>query len=175
MSEPSLFQRPTTKLALMAVMSALIAVTTVIAIPMPPPLSTITLAPIAIFVTGILMGPWLGLVSSAIGSGIGFLGGSSVGTIAVFPGYLYIFFWGIIIARGPMGLSVGVLRKTNETIAMIVGVLVETVIFFVADWYLFDFGIALTTLGTLIDLIYVPISYIVLKGLRKALNITYLI
>lgn len=174
MSKTVLFQRTTVKLALMSVMSALTAVLTMTAIPMPPPLSTITLAPIAIFVTGILMGPWIALVSSAIGSGIGFLGGASVGTIAVPSGYLYIFLWGIVIARAPMGFSVGLLRKADETVAMTVSVLVETVIFFVADWYLFGFSIALVTLGTLIDLAYVPISYSVIKGLRKALNTTYL-
>lgn len=91
------------------------------------------------------------------------------------PGYLYVFLGGIIIARAPMGFSVGFLRKINEIIAMIAGVLVETVIFFVADWYLFGFSVALITLGTLVDLIYVPISYVVLVGIRKALKITYLI
>jgi type IV secretory pathway TrbD component len=73
-----------------------------------------------------------------------------------------------------MGLVVGLLRKTNEVISMIVGVLVETLIFFVADWFLFGFNIALITLGTLVDLIYVPISYGVIKGIRKALKTTYL-
>jgi len=175
MSEPVLVKRSTAKLALMAVMSALIAVTTTLAIPVPPPLSTITLAPIVIFVTGILMGQWLGLMSAAIGSGIGFIAGSSIGTILVPPGYLYVFLLGIIIARGPMGLTVGFLRKVNEVGAMISGVLVETVIFFVADWYLFGFSISIITLGTLVDLVYVPVTYGVLKALRKALNTTYVV
>jgi len=168
-------KRASVRLALTAVMSALIAVTTMIAIPMPPPLSTITLAPIAIFITGILMGPWVGLAATAIGSGLGFLAGATVGTIAVPAGYLYVFLWGIIVARGPMGFGVGILRKANVLIAMITGVLIETVIFFVADWYLFGFGWALITLGTLVDLAYVPVSYVVLRGLRKALNIEYLV
>jgi len=166
--------RASVRLALTAVMSALIAVTTMIAIPVPPPLSTITLAPVVIFVTAVLMGPWIGLVATAIGSGLGFLAGASVGTIAVPAGYLYVFLWGIVVARAPMGLGVGLLRKVNELAAMIAGVLIETVIFFVADWYLFSFGVALITLGTLVDLVYVPITYGVLRGLRKALNIKHL-
>jgi len=174
MSDTTVFQRATVRTALMATMSALVAVTTMIAIPMPPPLSTITLAPIVILVTGIFMGPWLGFASSAIGSGIGFFAGASVGTIMVPPGFLYTFLWGIIIARAPMGFTIGLLRKTNEVIAMIAGVLMETLIFFVADWYLFGFGVALITLGTLVDLIYVPISFGILKGLRKTLKINYL-
>jgi uncharacterized membrane protein len=164
----------TFKLAITSVMTALIAVTTMLAIPMPPPLSTLTLAPIAIFVAGILLGPIPALISSAIGSGLGFLGGATVGTINVFPGYLEIFLVGIVVARGPMGFSVGFLRKKDEIVAMVVGVLVETVIFFLADWYLFGFEVALVTLGTLIDLVYVSISYSVLKGIRRILNITYL-
>jgi len=155
-------------------MAALIAVTTITAIPMPPPLSTLTLAPIVIFVTGILLGPAPALVASAVGSGIGFLGGASVGTIMVPPGYLYIFLFGIVISRGPMGLVVGLLRKVDEVEAMFVGVLVETVIFFVADWFLFGLSVALITLGTLIDLVHVPIGYGVLKRIRKILKITYL-
>jgi hypothetical protein len=121
------------------------------------------------------MGPLIGLVASAIGSGLGFLIGATAGTIAVPPGYLYVFLWGIIMARAPMGLGVGLLRKTNELAAMIAGVLIETVIFFVADWYLFGLAIALITLGTLVDLVYVPITYSVLRGLRRALNIKYLV
>lgn len=175
MSEYVLVKRSSAKLALTAVMSALIAVTTMLAIPLPPPLSTITLAPIVIFVTGILMGPWLGLVSAGIGSGLGFMAGSSAGTIFVPSGFLYVFLWGIIIARAPMGLTVGFLRKANEVAAMISGVLVETVIFFVADWYLFGFSVSLITLGTLIDLVYVPVTYGVLKVLRKSLNTTYVV
>jgi len=174
MNETTLFKRTTVKLALMALMAALIAVTTITAIPMPPPLSTLTLAPIVIFVTGILLGPLPALVASAIGSGVGFLGGSSVGTIIVPQGYLYVFLLGIVIARGPMGFVVGLLRKVDEMEAMVVGVLVETVIFFVADWFLFGFSVALITLGTLIDLVYVPIGYSVLKRIRKILKITYL-
>jgi len=167
--------RATFILAATSVMAALIAVTTITAIPMPPPLSTLTLAPIVIFVTGILLGPLPALVASAIGSGIGFLGGSSVGTILVPPGYLYIFLFGIVVARGPMGLAVGLLRKVDEVEAMVAGVLVETVIFFMADLYLFGFGVALITLGTLIDLVHVPIGYIVLKRTRNTLKIVYLV
>jgi len=167
-------KRASVRLALTAVMSALIAVMTMLALPMPPPLSTITVAPIAIFVTSILMGPWIGLIAAAIGSGLGFLAGASVGTINVPGGYLYVFLWGIVVARGPMGCGVGILRKADVVTAMIAGVLIETVIFFVADWYLFGFEVALITLGTLIDLVYVPVSYEVLRGLRKALNVEYL-
>lgn len=160
--------------ALTSIMAALIAVTTMIAIPLPPPLSTLTLAPIAIFITSILLGPSAGLISAAIGSAIGFLAGASIGTIAVPPAYLYVFLFGIVIARAPMGLFVGLLRKKNEIAAMVVGVLTETIIFFVADSLLFGIAFAMITLGTLADLIFVPIGYGILKAVRKILKITYL-
>ena len=48
----------TKKVALTGVMAALIAVTTIIAIPLPPPLSTINLAPVIIFAVAILLGPY---------------------------------------------------------------------------------------------------------------------
>jgi uncharacterized membrane protein len=161
-------------IALTSIMSALIAVTTMIAIPLPPPLSTLTLAPIAIFITSILLGPSAGLISAAIGSAIGFLVGASMGTIMVLPAYLYVFLFGIVIARAPMGLLVGLIRKKNEIVAMVVGVLTETIIFFVADAFLFGIAVALITLGTLVDLIFIPISYAILKAVRKILKITYL-
>ena len=114
-------------IALTSIISALIAVTTMIAIPMPPPLSTITLATIAIFITSILFGPSAGLVSAALG----FLTGASMGTIMVLPGYLYVFLFGI--------------------------------------------AVALITLGTLADLIFVLIRYGILKAARNILKITYLV
>ena len=172
--QTGIVNKATFKLAITSVMTALIAVTTMLGIPMPPPLSTLTLAPIAIFVTGILLGPIPTLVASAVGSGIGLIGGTTVGTINVPSGFLGIYLAGIMIARGPMGFSVGVLRKKDEIMAMIVGVLVETAIFFSMDSYLFGFSVALIDLGTLIDLVHVSIGYSVLKGIRKILNITYL-
>jgi len=157
-----------------AVMSALIAVTTIVAVPMPPPLSTITLAPVAIFVVGILMGPIPALVSSAVGSGLGFVGGASMGTINVPPGFFSIFLIGIIVARGPMGFMVGLLRKVDIILAMSIGVLAETLIFFVMDWYLFGFSVALITLGTLLDLIFVPVGYLVIKGIKSMWDVNKL-
>lgn len=166
--------RASVKLAMTSVMSALIAVTTMVAIPMPPPLSTITLAPVAIFVVGILMGPLPALVSSALGSGLGFLGGASMGTINVPPGFFSIFLVGIVVARGPMGFTVGLLRKVDVILAMVMGVLVETTIFFVMDWYLFGFSIALTTLGTLIDLVFVSVGYFVIRGIKSMWDVNKL-
>jgi uncharacterized membrane protein len=164
----------TKRVAVTSVMAALIAVMTMTAIPMPPPLSTITLAPIMIFVAAILLGPYAGLTSAAIGSAIGYTAGTSVGTIMVLPGYLYVYLLGIIFARGPMGFVVGLFRKQSEVAAMVLGVVVETFIFFAIDLYLFGFAVAVIDFGTFVDLTFVPVTYGVLVAIRRILNTEYL-
>lgn len=171
MSEPA---SRTRKVALTSVLAALIAVTTMMAIPLPPPLVTITLAPVIIFVTSILLGPTAGLTSAVIGSAIGYLGGTTIGTITNVGGLYYWYLFGIVIARGPMGLSVGLLRRKNEMICMVLGVAVETLIFFALDIYLIGIVLAVFDFWTLLDLVFVPVAYGVLVAVRKILDVTYL-
>jgi uncharacterized membrane protein len=164
-------------------MSALIAVLTVTAFPLPPPLSAITLAPVAIFVGSIFLGPRVGFLSAVIGSGLGFTIAATVGTIAgaapgsaLFP----IFLAGIIVARGPEGYLVGILRKKNEVLSMVVGTVYETLAFFVIDFfYTYPIFLGLPSafayldFGTLIDLIFIIPSVAVLRYLRSYLGIHY--
>ena len=159
-------------LALTSVLAALIAVGTITSIPMPYPLAALTLAPIVIFVTSILLGPAAGLVASVIGSAIGYSFGSTIGTIA--GGFSYYFLFGIVFARGPMGFIVGLLRKKNEIIAMILGVAIETLLFFGLDFFVLGFGYAIFDFGTLADLVFVPVAYGILVAVRRNLDITYL-
>ena len=168
------YYSPSIKVALTGVMAALVAVTTIIAIPLPPPLSTINLAPIVIFVVSILLGPIAGVSATVIGCGIGYLAGTSLGTIAIPPGFLYIYLLGLIAARVPMALMAGVLRKKSEIAGMTLGVVVETAIFFAIDLFLFGIAFAVFDLGVLIDLIFVPITVAVLIGVRRFLNTKYL-
>jgi len=162
------------KAALTAVMAALIAVTTILAIPLPPPISSVNLAPVVIFVVSILLGARVGAAATALGCGIGFLAATSVGTIN--PGaYFYPFLAGLIVARTPMALSTGLLRKKNEAAGMALAVVLETLIFFAIDSYLFGLTIAITVLATLvIDFVSVPIAIAVLVAVRKMLNTKYL-
>jgi uncharacterized membrane protein len=165
-----------------AIMSALIAILTITAFPLPPPLSTITLAPFAIFIAGIYFGPRIGLISSILGSGIGFFVAVYTGTInlgglsVLFP----IFLVGIILARGPEGLIVGLMRRVNEIGAMVIGTLYETFVFFAIDFF-YTYPILLTLpqefayadFGTLVDLIYIFPAIIALRYLRKNLRKNY--
>jgi uncharacterized membrane protein len=162
------------KVALTAIMSALIAVTTIIAIPLPPPLSTVNLAPVIIFAVSILLGSKIGATATAIGCAIGYLTGTSMGTILIPPGFLYIYLVGLVVARTPMALAAGSLRKKSETAGMVLGVAVETCIFFAIDLFLFGIAVAILDLGVFIDMVSVPIAFAVLLAVRRMLNVKYL-
>jgi uncharacterized membrane protein len=170
----SRYNRSSTKVALSAVMAALIAVTTIIAIPLPPPLSTINLAPIVIFVASILLGPIAGVSATAIGCGIGYLAGTSLGTIAIPPGFLFIYLVGLIAARVPMAAFAGSFRKRSEIAGMTVGVVIETSVFFAIDLFLFGIAFAIFDLAVLVDLVFVPVTLMVLLGVRRMLSTKYL-
>jgi len=166
-----------------AVMSSLVAVLTVASFPLPPPLSTITLAPAAIFVGSIFFGPRVGFVSALLGSAIGFTIAATIGTVvgaapgsALFP----IFLLGIMVARGPEGYMIGVLRKKNETLAMILATVYETLAFFVIDFFYtypvllgMSNSFAFLDFGTLIDLIFIIPAIPVLRLLRSQLGVRY--
>ena len=164
----------TQKVALTGVMAALIAVATILAIPVPPPISTINLAPIIIFTVAILLGSVVGATATVIGCGIGYLAGTSLGTIYYPPGLLYIYLVGLLAARGPMAFIVGALRKKSEAGGMVVGVFVEFVVFFSIDFAIAGIGYAVFDFGTFIDLIFVPITTAVLLGVRRFLGTKYL-
>ncbi len=173
-------KRSARTIALSAVMSALITVLTVTAFPLPPPLSTITLAPVAIFVVSIFLGPRVGFVSALLGSAIGFTVAATVGTVAgsppgsvVFP----VFLAGIMIARGPEGYVIGILRKRNELLAMVAGTVYETLTFFVIDFlYTYPVLLGLSSsfayldFGTMIDLVFIIPAVVVLRYLRTQLG-----
>jgi uncharacterized membrane protein len=166
-----------------AVMSALVAVLTVTSVPLPPPLSAVTLAPAAIFVASIFLGPRVGLISGALGSAIGFAIATTVGTVAgaspgsaLFP----VFLLGIIVARGPEGYIIGTLRGMNEILAMILGTIYETLVFFLIDFF-YTYPVllgmapsfAFLDLGTLIDLVFIVPAVGVLRCLRAQLGVRY--
>lgn len=169
-------QLSTRVLARTSVFAALVALGTAISIPMPPPLTTINLGPLLIFLTAILLGPIPGLLAGAIGSGVGLWAASTLNLALIPPGFFGIFIIGIVSVRGTEGLIVGALRKLNEPLAMIIGGIWEIVVFFLLDWILFGFliAIAVTATGTAVDLIYVPIGIVVIRLVRSRLRTKYL-
>lgn len=172
-----------TRITQSAVMSALVAVLTIISFPLPPPLSAITLAPAAIFVASIFLGPRVGLISGLFGSAIGFTIAATVGTVggaapgsALFP----IFLLGIIVARGPEGYIIGTLRRRNEILAMVLGTIYETLVFFMIDFFYtypvllgMERSFAFLDLGTLMDLIFIVPAVGALRYLRTQIGVKY--
>ncbi len=176
-------KRRVTVISQSAVMSALIAILTVASIPMPPPLSTITLAPAAIFVGAIFLGPTVGFVSALLGSAIGFTIAATIGTVAGAPpgsALFPIFLLGITVARGPEAYLIGLLRKTNEIAAMIIGTVYETLAFFMIDFFYtyplllgMSSNFAFFDLGTLLDLIFIIPAVPILRYLRSQQGVRY--
>ena len=50
-----------------------------------------------------------------------------------------------------MAVAVGVFRKKSEVVGMVLGVIIETLIFFSIDFVLFGFGFAVFDFGTFVD------------------------
>ncbi len=73
-----------------------------------------------------------------------------------------------------MALAVGVLRKKSEIAGMVLGVVIETLIFFSIDFFLFGIGFAVFDLGTFVDLAFVPVTVAVLIAVRRILDTKYL-
>jgi uncharacterized membrane protein len=157
-------------LAIIAVFSALIALLTILAIPLPPPLYEITFAPPIYLALAALTGPWTAFSSIAIGS---FIGESyNIATRGGPP--IYIF--GIVWARAPEAFIVGLGRnKGTKKLAayMVVATIYETLAFFFPDWAFYYYGLfgygnpaslneafllAAYDFGTLIDLFYIPVA-----------------
>ncbi len=152
---------------------------TLIGSPFPPPLSTINLAPIAIFVAAVYFGPRIGLITAAIGSAVGFVLGVNLGTIIAGGSFFPIFWIGIILARGPEGFLIGWLRRFDESLGMIVGTVYETFVFFVID-YFYTYPVLFGTTGaatfaaaspdfiTLVDLVYIGPAIVTLRAIRQS-------
>jgi len=176
-------------LAEAASFSALIAVTTAVstallAIPLPAPLSEITLAPAIYLTLSVLFPRKLSFLSTAIGSAIGeainvLIFGSAPAAFAL------IYIPGMIWARAPEALIVNRFRRKSTkwiAFAMVVATVYETLAFFFPDWFFYSFtffygaptgvfaGLSLAAFdfGTMIDIIWIPISLLLIRAIRGA-------
>ena len=154
--------------AFAAVMAAVTAVCTVLMIPMPLPLANINFGPLVIFVTSILFGPYIGLIAASMGSAIGVM------YLTMIFGYPAVFILGIVVARGPEALLIGLLRRRGEVLSMVIGTIYEVLAFFLMDWFLFGFGPALLSLGTFADLVFIIPAVIVIRVFRRGYKMRYI-
>jgi hypothetical protein len=166
------------RLALVAVFSALVAVCTIIAIPLPLPLYEITLAPAIYFALAVLVDKWDAFTATAIG---GFVG--ELFNIMTKPGGSPIYPFGMVWARAPEVLIIAwAANKGKKTLAfaMVAATVYETFAFLVPDWLFYAYGLfgysvgaeqtalglALIDLGTFLDLAFIPVAFAVIAGAR---------
>jgi len=169
------FKTKSGRLAFIVVMTALTTLTNLIMVPMPQPLAQYDLSPVLIYTLGVLVDPVTATVTVALAMGMG------VGYKVMTFGFPAIFIFGAMLARGLEAAFISwfVRRKKDETTsvstwemtAMFLGAVFETVVFFVFDWYLFGWGIALTVLATIVDTVFIPVAIGVIFAIRKRLNI----
>jgi uncharacterized membrane protein len=177
--------RASVTLAVTAVFSALIAVGTMIIIPLPKPLAEITLAPAIYLALAVLSDRWTAFNATAIGS---FIGETLNG---VLYGYPLIYSFGIVWARAPEVLIVAWARRrgTKALVAAMVGATIfETLAFFLSDWAFYFYGLfgyvcnngavcssiwdayALASLDflTMLDLIFIPVALVIIRASRPS-------
>jgi len=160
-----------TRLALIAVFSSVIAVCTIIAIPLPAPLYEITLAPAVYLALAALVDKWDAFSATAIGGFVGELFNITTrGGSPIYP-------FGMIWARGPEVFIVAWAatrgRKTLA-LAMVAATVYETLAFFFPDWLFYAYGLfqygspttaysalvlASFDFGTLLDLAFIPVAF----------------
>lgn len=173
--------RSTSKvLSLIAVFSGLVALGTILSIPLPPPVYEITTSPPIYLALAALAEPAAAFDATVMGSFIGeaynvaFKGGGS----PIYP-------FGMVWARGPEVFMVAwASRKGTKALAlaMVVATVYETLAFFFSDWAFYQYGLfqysvqpdqtplglALADFATLVDLAYIPVALAIIRAARPA-------
>jgi len=163
-----------------SVFAALIAVSTILVIPLPPPLYEITWSPAIYMALAVLAGPWPALLATAVGSFIG--EGYNIATRGGPP----IFVLGIVWARAPEALFIAwARRKDRVTLAVVMGLatVYETIAFLIPDWFFYSYGLfgygaptdvgtgflaALPDILTIVDVVYIPLAFAIIRGAGPA-------
>ena len=163
-------------MAFVAVFSALVAVCTIIAIPLPKPIFEITLAPAVYFSLAVLADRWDAFAATAVGGFVGEL--FNVAT----RGGLPIYPFGMVWARAPEVLIVAWAAKRGNgalAVAMALATVYETVAFLVPDWLFYAYGLfgygsptdlysafvlAVPDLATLADLAFIPVAFAIIAA-----------
>ena len=97
-------------------------------------------------------------------------------------GFPVVFIPGAMLVRGLEDILISAVVRLRhpesttmvtrwEILAMGLGVVFETLGFFVLDWYLFGWGVALTVLPTIVDAIFIPVAIGVIAAIRSRLKL----
>ena len=169
----------TVRLGVVIVFSALVALGTIISIPLPPPLYELTWAPAVYLALAAVVDRRTSFGATAIGS---FLGEAL--NIAYRGGGSPIYPFGIVWARAPEVLIVAWARKRGTgtlAVAMAGATVFETLAFFFPDWAFYAYGLfqygsptdvssafwlAAYDFGTLLDMAYIPVALLLVQVTR---------
>ncbi|MCD6563855.1 MAG: hypothetical protein J7K23_08100 [Thermoproteales archaeon] len=170
-----LLKNKSSKIAFISVMSALTALMSLLLVPMPKPLAEYDLSPILIYAFGVLTDPLVAGLIIGIGEGIG----TTIKTINF--GWPLVFVPGAVIVRGFEAVLISYISQKikqddkaisrGEIVALIIGVIWETVGFTIADVILFGPGMAMITLLTIVDAIFIPVAIPLIVYIRKTFNV----
>jgi len=178
---PGASAKRSTVLAVIAVFSALIAVGTILSIPLPPPLYELTWSPPIYMALALMVDQWTAASAIGIGSFIG-----EAFNVAYKGGGSPIYPFGMIWARAPEALIIGWARTKSQkmmVLAMVGATVFETLAFFFPDWLFYSyalfqyapqggiwpsFAIAAYDFGTLADLAYIPVALILVTAAKPA-------
>jgi hypothetical protein len=169
------------RLALTAVFAALIAVGTILSIPLPAPLYELTWAPAIYLALSALSDRWTAFSATAMG---GFIGEAY--NVAFRGGGSPIYPFGIVWARGPETLIVAWAAKKGTrwlVVAMVIATVFETLAFYISDALFYTYGLfqygspesisagftaAFGDVFTMVDLAYIPIAIAIIYAARPA-------
>jgi uncharacterized membrane protein len=175
-------------IAFTAVFSALLAILSAIKVPMPPPLWSISLFSLGIFIVATLFGPKIGFLAGGIGGAVAEIY-SAYGVVSGSEAAIYVF--SAFLAKGAAGLVIGYGREVAralsqmkiaslpgtlafiEALGMAFGRIVELTIFFLIDTMLYGMAAALTDYLGMLTLLTIPIALIVNEGVRRAFGRRY--
>jgi len=172
--------KKSTALAVIAVFSALIALGTILSIPLPAPLYEITWSPAVYLALAILADSATAFSATAMG---GFIGEAF--NVAFRGGGSPIYPFGIVWARGPEVFIVAWARHRGTktlVIAMACATVFETLAFFFSDWAFYSYGLfsysvgsGQTSLGlasadffTMVDLAFIRAALALIRAARPS-------
>ncbi|MDG6973873.1 MAG: hypothetical protein JRM95_03470 [Nitrososphaerota archaeon] len=166
-----------TRLAVVAVFAALVAMGTLFSVPIPPPVFEIIWSPIVFLTLAYFTDPATSFTATALG---GFLGEAL--NVAYKAGGSPIYPFGMVWATGPEILFVYWARKRGTktlALAMVAATVYETLGFFLSDWAFYAYGLfgygsptdAATAFwtafpdipSTMFQVVYVPVVLYIIK------------
>jgi len=178
---------PRVTLAVVSIFASLIAVlTSILSVPLPPPVFEITFAPAVYLALSAMVDPLTSGAAIGVGSFIG-----ETYNIATKAGGSPIYPFGMLWARIPEAFIVWWARDKGRGVlimAMVAATMYETVAFFLSDWAFYYYGVfnyssiggfgpgalsasftaASSDILTIIDILFIPLALAIIREAKPA-------